>query len=120
MERLIAGPIPLPSGLVVKKALKISSVYSGRQSYSGVANGDQDLAALAAFRPDREHSAGLLHRLDTIEHEVHQYLAFPRYSNPSRFASIDCAPVAQAAFGRRPNRSLASPISEKIRQSPSL
>ncbi len=30
--------------------------------------------ALASSRLDREDSAGLLHRLDTIEHEVHQYL----------------------------------------------
>ena len=32
------------------------------------------MTALASSRLDREHSAGLLHRLDTIEHEVHQYL----------------------------------------------
>jgi hypothetical protein len=28
MERLIASPMPLPSGFVVKKALKISSALS--------------------------------------------------------------------------------------------
>src|SRR5216683_8388577 len=47
---------------------------SGGQSYSGVADGDQHFTALAWSRLDREHSAGLLHRLDTIEHEVHQHL----------------------------------------------
>jgi len=46
----------------------------GRQSYSGVADRDQHLTALASSRLDREHSAGLLHRLDAIEHKVHQYL----------------------------------------------
>src|SRR6202041_797785 len=46
----------------------------GRQSYSGVADGGQHLTTLASSRLDREHSAGLLHRLDTIEHEVHQHL----------------------------------------------
>ena len=47
---------------------------SGRQTYSGVADRDKHLTALTPCRLDREHSAGLLHRLDTIEHEVHQYL----------------------------------------------
>src|SRR5258708_3135637 len=40
---------------------------SGRQSYSGVADRDQHLTAIASSRLDCEHSAGPLHRLDTIE-----------------------------------------------------
>jgi hypothetical protein len=34
----------------------------------------EHVIALAFSRLDREHSAGLLYRLDSIEHEVYQYL----------------------------------------------
>ena len=39
-----------------------------------VMNRNVDLAVLTQLRLHRKHAARILHRLDTIEHEVHQYL----------------------------------------------
>jgi hypothetical protein len=45
-----------------------------RQPGTCVVYRDLDLAVLAQQRPHGKHAARVLHRLDTIQHEVHQHL----------------------------------------------
>jgi hypothetical protein len=47
---------------------------SGRKPDARVAHRNQQLAILAPLRRDAEFAAFILHRLDAIEHEVHQHL----------------------------------------------
>jgi hypothetical protein len=72
IDLLIARPMPLPSGFV-KNASNIWSALS-MGSPGPVSFRDLDLAVLTRLRLHRKHAARILHRLDTIEHEVHQYL----------------------------------------------
>jgi hypothetical protein len=46
----------------------------GRQTHTGVADGDDQLTILAQFRLNPEFTANIHHRLYAIEHEVHQHL----------------------------------------------
>jgi hypothetical protein len=73
MERLIARPIPDPWLLVVKKALKIWPVSPGNPTPASVT----EIRSLP-FSSSCDLSVRIpppyLHRLDRVEHKVHQHL----------------------------------------------
>src|SRR5580700_5885822 len=57
-----------------KEGIKNAVCFVGGQSDTRIADRDLNLVVLPELHLDRKYSTCLLHRLDTIEHEVHEHL----------------------------------------------
>ena len=73
IRRLIDSPIPVPCGFVVKKASKMRSAIV-RQPDAGITYRNQQLTVVAHFRGDGQFTTRVSHRLDSVDHEIHQDL----------------------------------------------
>jgi hypothetical protein len=69
MERQIDRPIPMPSGLLVKKASNSRSILSGSDANAGVLRRNEQLAVFAEFGLDCQFARPVndrFHRVDRV------------------------------------------------------
>src|ERR1700741_651693 len=71
MERLMANPIPLPCGLVVKKCRKDLIHFLRWQPHARITDRELELAILQLLL-HRKLSARVFHGFDGVKHEVAQ------------------------------------------------